>query len=390
MTEPKDFYCSQKFWWLSVDVEKLETHSCCAANPQKIDLSLLKKEPGNLFNTSALQKDRRSMLDNQPVSTCAEACWIPESQGITSRRLFLNSNIKSHHNIISSPEVLHINLGSTCNMTCVYCTKQYSSAWYRDIKSESYKIETNNSRYTVTVKDTIVNKLSQKNIYSIQSQTDIFSELSLIAHLPSVTRINITGGEPFLYLYLENLIEKLPKDKPIEIVTGLGVDKTRFIKVLNSLKDYNIIITASGESTKKLYEFVRYGNTWDRYLDNLNEIKKRSIPYEYSCTLSNLTIFGLDEFIKNDPYGKIHLGLCNDPDFLSMHVMDDKSKEIVYNKIDQYPNEAKKMIETSLKVKPTDQQVSNFKKYIIEFSNRRSLKLDVFPDKFIEWINNVV
>jgi wyosine [tRNA(Phe)-imidazoG37] synthetase (radical SAM superfamily) len=389
MEKSKDFYCSQKFWWLSVNVEKLETQSCCSAQPQTINLSLLKKEPGNLFNTSALQKDRQLMLDNQPVSNCAEACWIPESQGITSRRLFLNSNIKTHRDIISSPEVLHINIGSTCNMTCVYCSKQVSSAWYRDIKSKSYEIEANN-RYIVTVKDTIVNKLSQKNIYSIQSQTNIFSELSLIGHLPSVTRINISGGEPFLYLNLENLIEKLPKDKPIEIVTGLGVEKTRFIKVLNSLKDYNIIITISGESTKKLYEFVRYGNTWDRYLDNLNEIKKRSIQYEYSCTLSNLTIFGLDEFIKNDPYSKIHLALCNDPDFLSKHVMDDKSKEIVYNKIDQYPDEAKKLIEASLNVTPTDQQVSNFKKYIIEFSNRRSLKLDVFPDKFIEWINNVV
>ena len=147
-----NYYCSQKFWWLTVNLDKLETQSCCAAYPHKINLEKLKTNPGELFNSNELLTDRQMMLDNVPVPSCQQACWDPEKQGITSRRLLFNSNVKTHVDKVSSPEFLAINIGSDCNMTCVYCTKQYSTAWYRDILQKEYDIVSGH-RYIITSKD---------------------------------------------------------------------------------------------------------------------------------------------------------------------------------------------------------------------------------------------
>ena len=128
-----NFYCNQKFWWLSVDLEKFQTFSCCAATPQRVNLSWVKENPGQIFNTPLLQQERTMMLDNQPVSSCSSSCWVPESQGMPSRRLTTNGQLSTHSSVVSSPETLNIVVGTDCNMTCVYCCKFYSTAWSRDI-----------------------------------------------------------------------------------------------------------------------------------------------------------------------------------------------------------------------------------------------------------------
>jgi hypothetical protein len=37
-----NYYCNQKFWWLSIDIERFQTLSCCAATAHKIDFAWLK------------------------------------------------------------------------------------------------------------------------------------------------------------------------------------------------------------------------------------------------------------------------------------------------------------------------------------------------------------
>ena len=83
----QNFYCSEKFTWLSVDFEKRQSYSCCAATPHAIDLNWIKQNPGQLFNTPHLIEERQTMLAGQPVASCQSPCWQPESQNMTSRRM---------------------------------------------------------------------------------------------------------------------------------------------------------------------------------------------------------------------------------------------------------------------------------------------------------------
>ena len=158
------YYCNQKFWWLSVDLGKFQTYSCCAATPQRVDLSWIKQNPGQIFNTPILQQERQMMLEDKPVSSCNSSCWIPESQGMPSRRITASGTTLTHQNIISSPEILNVIVGTDCNMTCVYCCKFYSTAWGKDVAENSYHVDSGDDRFVINSTDRVLPFISQKEI----------------------------------------------------------------------------------------------------------------------------------------------------------------------------------------------------------------------------------
>lgn len=392
MTTKSDYYCSQKFWWLSANIEKLTTQSCCAADTHKINIDWLDNNPGKLFNTLELQSERQNMLDNIPVASCKSSCWIPEERGLGSRRLIMGSEVKTHTDIESTPEFLNIMIGSHCNMTCVYCCKQYSSAWLNDICNNGiYPVTDVGDRFTVNNKDRAVAAVSQKEINISPNKIKLLNELGKLSDTKKLSIVNISGGEPFLYLYLDDLLAKFPTTVSVYIVTGLGVDEKRFAKELAKLTKYpNVNLIISAENINKNYEVVRAGNTWQRFETNLLEIQKHNIKYSFNSVLSNLTLFGLIDFIDYVSDANINFEICNTPNFLSMHVMDDKSKETIYNNIDKLPTAVQPMIKNSLSIEPEIIEQRNLKTYLTEFTKRRNLSLDIFPTTFIKWINNVV
>jgi organic radical activating enzyme len=390
-TTTKDYYCSQKFWWLSLDVEKLSTQSCCTATPHKIDIAALSTNPGQLFNSPTLLEERKQMLANIPVKSC-DICWRAESQGISSRRTQSNSESKTHLNINSTPEILNIMIGSNCNLTCVYCCKQYSTAWFADINTNgTYLIDGSDDRFTINNKDRVLNQLSQKDLNKSDNVKKLLDEIQLMCAQSSIKKIDISGGEPFLYLYLKDLIKVLPSDSEIEIFTGLGVDEKRFAKELGLLAEHkNVTVSISAESIGDTYEFLRAGNSWKRFENNLKILQQYQIKYKFTSVLCNLSLINFQKFIQYIGDTEIRYVSCFDPDYLSINVMDDKSKEIIFNNINNLPIEAQNIIKSMIELPPTEHQRNNLKIYLTEFAKRRNLSLEIFPETFINWINHVV
>lgn len=384
-----DYYCSQKFWWLSVDIEKMQTLSCCAASPHKINTQWLKQNPGQLFNTVELQSDRQIMLDGHPVTGCFSNCWQAESKGLPSRRLEMKSNVVTHTDIKATPEVLHIIVGSDCNMTCSYCCKQYSSAWKQDVLNNGeYPVKTNDDRYELNTLDRVVLNLSQKDIAKSKLNELLIQEITSIVQQKSCPQVNITGGEPFLYLALENLISKLPVDVNIRVWSGLGVTTTRFSKIVDKLSKYpNISITISAENIQDYYEFNRYGNSWKQFEINLDILRQSGIPYNFNATVSNLTLFGLPAFFEYTKDYEVTYGPCTDPEFLAINVLDNASKQLVLKNLSNLPSGLQKLIANSIELDATDEQTVNLKNFLTTFASRRSLSLDIFPTSFKQWIH---
>ena len=383
MTAPKltDYYCSQKFWWLSVDLGKFQTFSCCSATPQKSNIDWLKQNPGQLFNTPELIDDRQSMIDNHAVSSCKDNCWIPESQGLPSRRVNMNSQDRTHLEVVSNPEVLNIVVGSDCNMTCVYCCKTYSSAWLRDIADGKYPVTATDDRFIITTVDRVTASVGQKQLALASSQQTMLDETVKLYQSPTLREIMITGGEPFLYLNLAQLVKNIPSHIPVTVWSGLGVDETRFAKELQKLPK-NITVVISAENIESAYEFVRYGNSWKRFNTNLAQLKSQGIAYKFNSTVSNLTAPGLQEFVDWAEDASINFQLCNDPDFLSVSVLDNNTKKLLRSKLTNVPD----FVLEALDHTPTDQQIHNFKSYVKEFGRRRSLTTAVFPKTLADWI----
>jgi organic radical activating enzyme len=376
-----NYYCNQKFWWLSVDLEKFNTFSCCAATPQRIDLSWLRQHPGQIFNTPELQKERQMMLDNVPVSTCSASCWIPESQGMFSRRLTTNGQTQTHTNTVASPETVNVIVGTDCNMTCVYCCKFYSTAWSRDVAQATYPVERTDDRFVINDKDRVLQFISQKEIASSATRQLMLKELVELCQSPTLKEVMITGGEPFLYLDLHRLVESIPAHVKVKIWSGLGVDERRFGREVERLSD-NVTVVISAENTGAAYEFTRYGNTWQRFNNNIDQLKQQGISYEFNATVTNLTLPGLLEFIRWADSVPINFQPCTDPDYLSISVLDQETKSMIKKDLALLPE----FVSGALEVEPTDKQVYNLKAYIKEFAQRRSLSLSVFPSSLSSWL----
>jgi len=383
------YYCSQKFWWLSIDLQKLETMSCCAASPQKIQHTWLKENTGKLFNTKQLQQERQDMLLGKKVDSCSATCWKAEEVGLPSRRTITGSDVITHTDIDATPEILHVILGNQCNMTCSYCCKQYSSAWYKDIaQNGTYEIESNTDRFIINNRDKLLSRIKQKKIMERDTVQFVLKEIQKILSTKNISKLEITGGEPFLYAGLDDLLNKVQNIDKINVYSGLGVNTARFEEEIKKLKKYknNITLTISAENTENFYEFNRAGNTWNRFLENLECLKKHKINYTFNSVLSNLTIFGIYEFEQFAKKYNIDYQLCNDPDFLSINVLDQSSKEYIIKKISQTDARSKKIIMQAINKEPTDIQRKNFSNYIKEFAKRRNKNLLIFPKSMLEWI----
>jgi len=386
MKDSDNFYCNQKFTWLSVDLEKKLTYSCCTAAPAKIDLQWLEKNPRRIFNTPLMHQERQLMLANQPVCSCESACWQPEKQKKISRRLRSNSVDRTHTAIESQPSTLNIILGSDCNLTCVYCCKQYSSAWSRDIKSNGSYLDID--RFQFTKIDQILEKISQKEHSKAHSTRILHQE---IAAIDSVDQIMITGGEPFLYNGLSDLVNSISSNVKIRLYSGLGVNTTRFSAELDKIKNLpNIDIVVSAENLDKFYEFTRFGNSYQNFLTNLEILESNNCSLEFASTVSNLTLYGLVDFSKKFENKKIYYDLCYDPDFLSVNVLDLDSKDKLIRDIENSSIPIRNQIIQTIMADHSLEQKTNFGVYVKEFARRRNLSLDIYPASLLNWINNVV
>lgn len=365
-----DYYCNQKFWWLTVEPQRKVIQSCCSAAPSKVDLSWLEENPGKLFNSPGLLHERQAMLENIPVVGC-QTCWRAESAGIPSRRTIYQSQRRTHTELESKPEVININLGNDCNLTCSYCCKQYSSAWLRDITSNSEYLH--EERYIINAEDKLISALGQKTVKNSKHYQTLINEVKTFTECGQVV---ISGGEPFLYNGLEDLVASFNGE--VEIFTGLGVDSVRFKRMVDKLPQ-NVTFTVSAESTGALYEFNRYGNTWENFQSNLDIIANRQ--YRFCSVISNTTVHGYADFVAE--YGTVHdqINICTDPDYLGPNVIDSTTKQAL--KLDGD-------ILTATTPTPTVEQVNKAKIYINEFARRRNLNLNIFPESFQEWLNEEV
>jgi organic radical activating enzyme len=323
------------------------------------------------------------MLDNKPVDSCYDVCWKPEQHGLHSRRTVMKGYIPIHSDVDQlTPTLLDIILGSTCNLTCSYCCKQYSTAWFNDIESNGPYMD--DPRFIINSNDLIVKNLSQNKIKNSDTYQLIIDN---VLDYKELNEVVITGGEPFLYNSLIEIVNKL--DAPTKVFTGLGVNSNRFKKILEKIPSH-VTLVVSAENIGELYEFNRYGNSYRNLLDNLEEIKHKNIKYRFASVISNLTIHGFYEFQKTLGTVDDEISFCTVPPYLSVNVLDDTSKNLVtntpYNAAGAIQNSTVD-ITTAVNTAYSIEQKEKLELYLKEFSRRRQLNLGVFPESFRDWLN---
>lgn len=185
---------------------------------------------------------------------------------------------------------IEIMLGTTCNMTCMYCSADTSSAW-ADLK----KIPRNHG--DELWKETILN-----NLYAYIEKMNMTPEVSGYGNT-NLIFYNFLGGEPLLEWDIFDILEKImtihrrrnSTGHIISITTNLNIKPKlleRFLELVKSSPDFRWVISASVDAIGPYGENIRDGLKWNQFENNVirllntNEIENVS----FLPTISSLSI----------------------------------------------------------------------------------------------------
>jgi organic radical activating enzyme len=391
MIKPPGYYCSNKFTFLKIDLEKGLSYNCHAAMPRPIDFQWLRENPGQIFNSEINCNERRQMLNGIRNASCEQNCYPAEDRNQVSTRMLESTTDIRYTTVHTTPKTLDITLFSDCNLSCSYCCKEYSSTWYQDLsKNGAYVLPgfDDPDRFAINIKDQIARKISQNQKLHLEHVQLLLNEVELLKQ--GVEKITITGGEPFLNSHLLDLVDKVKEVPTVALFSGLGVNFNKFCKTIDALSDYpNVTLYISGENIEAFYEFNRYGSGWDDFVKRVEYVRQSPINFVFKSTLSNLSLLGFADFIKFAQDDCIIIEFVNHPVFMNVANLDPTNKLSIIDKLHQYPNlpwlEA--VVNSVRSNQNTEQHRTLLRQWLHQFSQRRNINLDFFGRDFLQWLH---
>lgn len=273
-----------------------------------------------LFNNHVRQQQ---IVDQQPVPTC-HTCYDIErgKKGLDhiSDRIFYIRELKSVDPNTFQPgrfdlHAVDMRWSNLCNFACIYCGPRFSSRWSDELKVQHQ------------VPD--------------QQQTNEIKNF-VYDHANQLQHVYLAGGEPLLIKENLSLLDKLSPTVNLRINTNLSKVDTRVFEAVCAFE--NVHWTVSIDSVGKEFEYVRYGSSWQDFLDNLAII--RSLPHKITFNMLHFllnydSIFGCVEYLQNWGFhaNSFVIGPLLDPDWLDVRHLPDHVLGMVKNKLQEKINQ---------------------------------------------------
>ena len=318
-----------------------------------------------VWNSKEHQELKQIIQDNKPIPQC-HRCYYEEEHGLISRRLNAKEKYEQYQrddNIeLASPENIDYSVGNLCNLKCVICGPDNSSAWISDYKQMYPQVD------TITFKHEKFNQIKLDN-------PAILSEIKNI-HFHG-------GGDPLLSTSHIDLLEQIKSIKNLaDLRIFYNINGTVRVSkhVLDIWSECKLVeLYFSIDDINERFEYQRTGANWNELTSNLNWYIDNMSPnhlFYINCTWSYLNLFYLDELVdwyqNNFKFNRLGdqtqlifqkaSGICS-INHVSSHL-----KNRLKAKFKNYP-ELLKLIDT---LKESDDQHINFLDYISKLDKVRN------------------
>jgi len=422
-------FCGAKWGNSTLWLGSGETSSCHLPPVHKIDPEQILLDPAKLHNTDHKIKMRQLMKDGHKPSEC-DYCWKIESMGTDyiSDRVFKSLqfspeemqewfNKPSDARII--PPTLEVMFDRTCNFACSYCNANFSTTWERDIKKHgNYDLETSGGG--AFKHDGTANNCYEKteNPY-IKAFWEWWPELS-----KELRTLRVTGGEPLMSTDVWKLIDLFAEEKyqfELGINTNLGAKKSIIDRLIERSHDINnLTLFTSMETTGAQAEYIRDGLNYESWCENVERILGESNVKRIvvMMTINALCLFNITEIMDQIMLWKrrhgnrisMSINFLRFPAFQSLTVLPDSIRETAYQNLSNWLEKNRdnpdlivteksdverlisyvNIIETPHSY-DTDLEKNrkDFKKFYTQYSSRRDISINVFPQEFLQWFNNL-
>jgi len=304
-----DTACLLKWGWSSVRLDTATTASCHRCRPHPITLDTF----DDFHNTPGQIRDREKMLDGQwpGDGTGCEYCRDIEAVGGVSDRQEQLSQLQDPdivpQELLSDPTATHIDptmlevyFRNTCNMSCVYCSPEYSS-----------QIETEFKRYgDAREKVGITDQIKFVKTTNIPEMTSrLWKYLEENDRYLKLRRFHILGGEPFLLQELDQTIDFFNcnpnPNLVLSVFSNLSIPPKQIAKYIERFQSlverksiWKLQITGSVDGWSPEQEYARYGLDLDRWEENFTMFAKKPwTTMSIHSVLSALTLKGLPKLM---------------------------------------------------------------------------------------------
>ena len=255
----KKKYCASPWRGLHLNFEG-QIKTCCASDPNMLsprdDNNKVIEDNRtieNVMQSDIIKEVRASIKQGILHPKYCRNCIDNEGAGFGSERDWHN-NISPEFDCSTAslddykPALIDVRWNNTCNLACSYCSSYFSTKW-ASIVGESFN-QTIKSDY-------------QDIIDYIESHSDTVKEVALV------------GGEPLMMKENDRLLDILPDDVLITVITNMTTDFDRFSVPQKLLKRSRVGWSMSFDSVHKRFEYVRWGSTWKRFDTNVNTVVDR-------------------------------------------------------------------------------------------------------------------
>ena len=311
--------CLAKWQQVSLHLPTGLNNSCYHPPLHEIDAQVVKFHPSALHNTQHKKEQRKKMLEGEKPKEC-NYCWHMEDAGHLSDRHYRSGEpwAASHYDTIVNgpwdqdvtPSYVEVNFSHGCNLSCSYCSPQFSTEWQKDIDrwgAYPTRVPHNDPnhfkgrRKPIPVKD--------ENPY-VDAFWDWWPTL-----YPKLKHFRMTGGEPLMdkntHRVFDYILATLPNtDLHVDVTSNFSVDEGLFTKYLSKVKElckderiehfmqYVSLDTGIAEHA----EYIRRGLNFQRnqaYVHRyLTEVPYRN-SLTYIITMNNLSLLGLQRQLEH-------------------------------------------------------------------------------------------
>lgn len=257
-----------------------EVKPCCIAGGFDDKQFMREKSIEEIFNSGEYKQLRHDMLSGKRNKAC-EVCYKKEDIGESSPRQMFNSNtlwtmpeVNEDYSVPSQFQHIDIRFSNLCNFKCRMCNYSFSSNWYDDTV-KLRKLHVHNEHLSH-----IVNKKAKV----MKASSTLVADLK--PHLNHLKSVYFAGGEPlimpehyellkFLYDTLEVRQDTGKRRLSIHYNTNLSVIKYDEQSLINLWEGFErVFLSISCDGVGKVGEYQRVGFSHERFVENLNTIKK--------------------------------------------------------------------------------------------------------------------
>ena len=270
---PSDRACLLKWSQVSLYLWNNTASSCHRNKNVFID------EDFDFHNTDEVVKDRIKMLNGEwpNFNRGCEHCKMQEQHGGMSDRLQWLQNPENERYVPQElykdptalkvkPTQVSVHFNNKCNMKCVYCGPQLSSAWVKEIEQHDSK-EFANRNINVDTNDRLYPERLEKFWKWMEE------------NYSSLKAFDILGGEPWIQRETWECVDWMIKhpnmDLDFEIYSNMQVKPTLFKRHCEKLKELattvrEVLITVSLDCWGPQSEYIRYGHDMETFEENMN------------------------------------------------------------------------------------------------------------------------